>query len=547
MLLRESMAPSRYITKEQRNSTEIKRLRAQNSTWLELQPKWEFYLASYEGGEDFANKSNLFQHVREHEKDFHERSKRIYYDNHIEELVDFFTDFIYAETIQRDGGADEKFYTDFIRDVNKKGDDITKFMAEVCTDMQIYGMIYVLVDTPRIQPGVKYTREQAKKLGIRPYWVLMKPQEITDWVTDAFDNYLYVKRFETLQQMRDDGSVMDIEQYTEWTPTAIKVSQVDVTRPDHPILLPSFETVNKLKEIPIHPVRFKRSKRDSVIGNSFLRDMSHASKEILNLTSLEQEFLYRQCFNILAMEAEESLPFKDQEEGESGTSNALIYPRGAKAPSYIAPSSEPADKIAATMQRVIAGMLRRATQSLVNELFNGGKASGFSKAQSFSTTVPKIATRAETLERAEMRLMQLTMKYKNSEWTGTVKYKDHYEITNITDWLTQFSIMLHDLGMPSKTFAIEEMKKAINLFDAKMTPETKALVYKELEDKINDAWLLTVGPEQVVEGRPGAGAKGGSPSPAAQQKNKQTGTMAEAAKESQKNQRHAATKRLNGR
>jgi hypothetical protein len=535
-----------YITKQERDSLEIRRLRAQNSKWLELHPKWEFYLASYEGGEDFANKANLFQHVREHEKDFHERTKRIYYDNHIEELVDFFTDFIFSETIQRDGGKDEQFYNEFIADVNKKGDDITKFMAEVCTDMQVYGMIYVLVDTPRMQPGQKFTREQAKRLGIRPYWILLRPDEITDWVTDAFDQYVYVKRCEPVTSLDTSGKVASLERYTEWYLDKIKVSEIDVSDPSKPVLLPSYEIPNALKEIPLVPVRFKRSKKDSVIGNSFLRDMASAAKEILNLTSLEQEFLYRQCFNILAMEAEESLPFKDQEEGESGTSNALIYPRGAKPPQYIAPSSEPADKIAKTMARVASSMLRRATQSLVNELFNGGKASGFSKAQSFSTTVPKIATRAETLERAEVRLMQLTMRCKNSVWTGTVKYKDHYEITNITDWLTQFSIMLHDLGMPSPTFALEEMKKAINLFDAKLTPETKAKVYQELEAKINDAWLSKVQADQVVEGRPANNAGGDSSSPAAQQKNKQTGTMAEVQKESVKNQGHSATKRLRG-
>jgi hypothetical protein len=182
------------MTKQDRDSLEIRRLRAQKAIWTELQPKWEFYLSSYEGGDDFANKANLFQHVREHEKDFHERSKRIYYDNHIEEVVDFFTDFIFSETIDRNGGKNSEFYNEFITDVNKKGDDITKFMAEVCTNMQIYGMVYVLVDTPRRDPNTNITREQAKKLGIRPYWVLLRPDEITDWVTDAFDNYQYCKR-----------------------------------------------------------------------------------------------------------------------------------------------------------------------------------------------------------------------------------------------------------------------------------------------------------------------------------------------------------------
>jgi hypothetical protein len=121
---------------------EIKRLRSCHPTYESYKPLWDFYLAAYEGGVSFANEANLFKHPREHPEDFRERTKRIYYHNFIFTLVDFFTTFIFIETIDRNGGKNETWYNVFLADVNRRGDDITSFVIEVCDDMQIFGMSY---------------------------------------------------------------------------------------------------------------------------------------------------------------------------------------------------------------------------------------------------------------------------------------------------------------------------------------------------------------------------------------------------------------------
>jgi len=179
-------------------------------------------------------------------------------------------------------------------------------------------------------------------------------------------------------------------------------------------------------------------------------------------------------------------------QGEISTANMLTYAEGTKKPEYIAPPVQPAEFIQSERAACITSMYKIAAQDTQNDLFNGGKSSGFSKSQSFATTVPKIATRAETLEHCEMELMQLTFEYMGKDWDGAIKYKDHYQITNLTDALSQLSTLFKDLQINSKTFAEMQMKRMIDEFDGKLTPDQRKAVYEEIEAIDWDEWFDTM-------------------------------------------------------
>jgi len=353
----------------------------------------------------------------------------------------------------------------------------------------------------------------------------MKPQEVLDWVVDEFDKYSYLKRVQT--NIEVDASTMKathVEKYTEWTPTSIKVSLVDVTDPGKPKLLGSDLLNNELGCVPVECARFKPSKVEKYFGESFLRDLAFISREIMNLTSLLQEFLYRQCFNLLAMEDDDTVEEAEQLQGEVGTANLLKYPKGAHVPSYVTPPVAPATFLQSEREANINAMYRIAAQDTVNELFNGGKASGFSKSQSFQRTVPKIATRADSLEDLETRLMKLTTTFAGKgDWKGTVKYKDHYEVTNLADSLSQMSTLFKDLQIQSKTFAQTQLKRMVSEFDGKLTSEDLAKVNSEIDAIDWDEWfdiqkLAYIGraassPDAALGFglEPGAGSPGGAP------------------------------------
>jgi len=530
-------------SQKQKDEKEIARLRTEHPLYTEYCPEWALYLSAYEGGPSFTHTKNLFKHVREADDDYHERVKRLHYLNYCAPLVDFFSNFIFADTIQREGGSNRAFYDEFIKDVNRKQETIDEFMEQLCDDMQIYGMRYTEVTAPQ-RPEINnrpLTKQDEKDFKLQPYWVQIPPEEILDWVVDSFDAFSYAKRRQLVDVM-DGGEKKCLERYTEYYVDRYEISEVDITDERNPELTKSKEPItNSLGLIPLEVTRFQRSKRYAFIGNSFLRDLAYNNREIMNLTSLLQEFLYRQAFNILAKETEMSIPTNSQEDGVIGTANVLEYPKGAKPPSYITPPADPAKFIQDERERIKQEMFRRAAQDTLNELFNGEKASGFSQAQSFSKTVPFIASRADILQRTENRLMVLTMKFLNKNWDGTIKYKDRYELTNLTDAMTQLLTLARDFQMPSPTFVRVELEQLVAQYDGKLTTEQREQVLKEIGDFFSDASKFADWQDVQKQALIGQNKPEGN-SPGDQQKPKNTGSMAEAAAEA-KSTNTAATKK----
>jgi hypothetical protein len=520
-----------------KENEELKRLRSCSPLYKEFYPHWDLYLSAYEGGPEFANSKNLFKHIRENEEDYKDRCDRIHNMNYCESLVDFFTNFIFAEVINRDGGKNGDWYRKFIEDVNKKGESIDAVMRQISDDSQIFGMSYILVDAPPLptDPGTIVTKQNELDLGIRPYWVVMKPDEITDWVVDQFGAVQYAKRKQCMCDIAC-GMKRELEEYTEFYPDHTDITVVDVTDPSKPVLGPKQPFPNPMGLVPIVVARFKRSKRHPFMGLSFLRDFAGNQREIMNLTSLLQEFLYRQCFNMLAMETDTLVPLKEQEDGAVGTGNVLQFPKGGEAPKYISPPADPAKFLQDERQRIKNEMFLRASQDAINELFNGEKSSGFSQAQSFSKTVPFISSRADMLEAVENQLMSLTLKMIGKEWDGKVKYKDRYEMTNLTDALTQFQILARDLQITSEKFIKTELKRFVHEFDGKLPVDVQAEIDKQI-DAINFTEWVELQKTALV----GKGSSEGN-SPGEQQKPKDTKTMAEHAKESMKRSPAATNK-----
>lgn len=476
---------------------EISRLRIRNPLWKKYADRWKFYMSAYEGGEEFANEDNLFKHPRENEHDFLERKDRLHNMNYCEPLVDFFTNFIFSESIDRNGGSNSVFFDEFIKDVNLKGETVDDFMRQVSDDMQIFGMSYVLVDTPAIPqsdtPDYVMTKQDEVDANLRPYWVIIKAEEVIDWTADPFDKITYLKRLQVQDVLDAESKPATLEIYTEFYPDSVVISKVVKSESGKTKLLPVENYINSKGKIPVAVCRYKRSKFDAYMGVSFLRDFAYNQREIMNLTSLLQEFLYRQAFNILARQVDGAVPLKEQEDATIGTANVIEYPLGTHAPSYITPPSDPAKFIQDERGRIKNEMYARAAQDALNELFNGEKSSGFSQAQSFYKTVPFISSRADSLERMENELMTLTMECKgDSEWDGKINYKDRYELTNLTDALTQLATIVKTFAIPSETFIKEELKRLIRQYDAKLPVETINKIESEIENMDFEEWSQNV-------------------------------------------------------
>ena len=397
----------------------LKKLLATHKHYTALVPKWKFFESAYEGGSDFANGSNIFKHTRETQEDFTDRGKRLHYLNYCETLVNFFTNFIFNDPITRNFEKDGEEIVNIAKDVSLRNEPADKFMKEVCTDMHIYGESFILVDAPP-QPAEVITEYERQLLNLRPYWVLVKPYEVLDWKRDVFGKFTYLKRYVD----NGDGT----ETYYEYTPATIVVSEVQRNSNGEQEIISSFEVSNLIGRIPIVHAILRESRIYPGKGISFLNDLAYNNKEILNLTSLLQEFLYKQCFNFLAKEDGDMVSESDTI--DVGQANVIQVPVGSKYPQYVSPPVDPARELSNERALIKNEMFIRAAQDAMKEMFNGTQASGFSQAQSFYKTIPFISSRAEILENVENELFTLSCMYLNRPFLGSIKYKDRYEFTS---------------------------------------------------------------------------------------------------------------------
>jgi hypothetical protein len=455
---------------------EVKRLRSKHDSLKENESHWRFLLRAYEGGPSYVGAETLFKHHRETLEDFQDRLLRAHYTNYIQPLVDFVPQYIYNQPIEREAEESLRSYYDRWKvNVDQAGTDISAFMHEFSEYLRIFGKMYVLVDKPEAPVGVDIkglSELDAEALGIDlPYLVMLHPLEVFDWTTNHRGEIEYLKRF------RQVGAA---EEYTEWYVDKIVVSLVEKNKVNQKA------KANSWNMVPIIPIFEKRSKSDRNVGIPFAQDLAYQNRHVFNLTSLIDEFLYRQAFNVLAMESETAIPQREQIEGTLGTSNVLEVPKGAsKFPEYISPPVDPAEFIQNERDNTIQQMFRQASQDISSEIFSVSNRSGDAAKQAFGRTVPVIAKLADILQDGETRIMHIWAKMLRKKWSGKIAYKDDYSLTNLMDMLLELAQIFNTLHVLSPTFVREEWKRVIREFDSRISQDSKEKIFREI-DAISD-------------------------------------------------------------
>jgi hypothetical protein len=486
-----------------RELIEIERLRSKCADYSANVAHWLYLLRAYEGGPDYASDSTLFRHTREHSQDFSRRLARAHYQNYCQPLVDFVPEYIFSQGVERDAPTSLTVpYETFKLNCDRAKTSLNAFMQGVGEDARIFGMTFIQVDKlplPADMDPEEISVQKASELKLEtPYLINVRPLEVFDWRTDERGNYLYLKRIQYLTRLDGAESVVDIERFTEWKPSTFKVSEVDVTDPKNPRLLTPVTAPNQWGIIPFVPAFYKRKKSNKDLGQSFLQDIAYQNNHVFNMTSLIDEFLYKQCFNILSLPTRSVVPTKSQVEGDIGTGSVLETPDDAKhEPKYLSPPADPAAFIQSERENSIKEMYRQAAQDLMSELFN---ASGDSQKQSFSRTIPVINKTADMLEQVETTVSELWAVMQGKTWAGgKISYKDDYSITSLLDLLLQLTQIFNSVKLTvAPTFVREEWKRIVREFDGKISHEVLEKIMKEIDDvKDDDITSLFKSPADV--------------------------------------------------
>ena len=159
---------------------------------------WARYRDLYTGGEQFKARARdyLLPRLREPLAVYQERVDRVYYENHIGSIVDW-----YAATLFRrepmlqfqgaEGGA-RNFYAAFADDCDLKGTALSDFFRRQFIEGLITGASYVLVDFPKVDLRPANRAEEEAMGGARAYLVSCAPEEVINWSLDRRGQYEWV-------------------------------------------------------------------------------------------------------------------------------------------------------------------------------------------------------------------------------------------------------------------------------------------------------------------------------------------------------------------
>ncbi len=434
-------------------------------------PEWRFYLNSYEGGQNYLHENYLFRHFRENEMDYQDRRQRSYYYNFCRTVIETYISHIYHQSnaIYRDSMGIRE-YQRFLEDVDGRGNSMQIFMQEqIAPAAQIFGHVHVLIDKPVINRPLR-SRAEEQLLNIRPYLALIYPENLVDFRLDEKGNFIWARIRELSPSSDDPFQTEEEEQrwrYRTWTTERWFIHD------EYGGPIASGE--HRLGSVPIVTIYNVESKRHPHFGISALADIAPINRSIYNWCSLNDEFLYRQCFNILAIPEAPGTKTK-----KVGTRNALTFPYDAtKTPFYIYPPVEPGEYLLKNINDAIAQIYRIAVLGMY-ELGRARQAqSGISKAYDFQRASQNMARKARNFEKAEVEIgAAWGLWQKKNGFKPIVAFPAEFNMTDLAQQLrTDFEIIQMSI---SETLT-KALKKRIATRAIKLSGASLEEVFEEIE------------------------------------------------------------------
>ncbi len=147
---------------------------------------WDLYV----GGEHIKAKGRdyLAQRQKEPHQVYMERLSRLFYENYIGSIVDWYAATLFKRepvvTLESDRGDARTFFGEFSEDCDLKGNTLTAILRQQLISALVQGRSYLLVDFPKSTRSPR-SRAQEEQLGLaRAYVVDFRADNLTNWSTD---------------------------------------------------------------------------------------------------------------------------------------------------------------------------------------------------------------------------------------------------------------------------------------------------------------------------------------------------------------------------
>ena len=429
--------------------------------------RWEFYVRSYLGGQNYINGGYLTRYISETTEDYDRRLDLTPMDNHCKNIVHIYSSFLWRVPPTRvfNSAAGNVALDPFLDDADLDGRSFNAFMRECQIWASVYGHVWVMMDKPKSTAGTK-AEELAQE--IRPYVTMFTPENVLDWSyartpSGRFElDYLKVRE----SVVRVDESTTEIY-YRVWTKDSVE-------------LWKSVNDTDKMLESEDNPMGkipavFLPANRSIVrgIGISDLSDAAYMQRAIYQeLSEIEQ---------LIRISNHPTLVKSFGTDASAGAGAIINMPDDLDAslkPFQLQPSGSNLDAVRASIEDKIHAINRMSHMGAVR----GTEAmtmSGVAMQTEFQMLNAKLSEKADLLELAEEQLWGLFCQWQDITPDIEIFYPDSFDLRDYDKEL-MFLQQLRSTGVKSTTLAVEIDKKIADLI---LDDEALAKAHVEIDEK----------------------------------------------------------------
>lgn len=447
---------------------------SESEFYLENKETWQLQIDSYESGPAFKKAKYLFAHFRENPDNYKDRIKRCVPTGYARAVIQEYQSLLSRAEFSRDATAQE--FMDWMDNCDRVGTTLGDYaLTRIFPIGQAVGWTWVLVDKPMPGDDVDIqSRADEIQAGLFPYLVHYAPTSVINWEFDSQGQLEFITvRTGVPAKLRDvAGKTKTVLQLWDETGWAIYRESKDTGNK----LLAEGE--HNLGRVPFVAYVNGVNITTPYLGVSAIANIVYLNQRIFNTKSLLDEFLYRQCFNVLTLPKE--LMVDENAEIKVGTSNAIPVGMGEHTPGYVSPPVEPAEFLLKSMETDAheiykeSGLVDRTGQQVASAM------SGISRAFEFHSTNSMMVAKADGLVKFEEDVAALWELYEQKESGYTVNAPSDFDIRDATQELDEITKVL-GLSLNLPTLKKERVRKAINALLPGASPEVIEAINNELD------------------------------------------------------------------
>jgi hypothetical protein len=405
----------------------------------EHEERWEFYLRSYMGGQDYKDGDYLTRYINEDKDEYSRRISLTPIDNHCRNIVHIYSSYLWRIPPTRTfNSLDGNVALDpFLKDCDLDGRSFNSFMKEANIWASVYGHVWIMLDKPKSNAGTK-AEELAQ--GVRPYATLFTPENIFDWRYERTES----GRFK-LTYLKVRESVENIDKTSKraffriWTEEEVQIYEVTDEMERLVETLP-----NPIGRIP---AVFLPANRSVVrgIGISDLTDIAYMQQAIYQeLSEIEQ---------LIRISNHPTLVKTYGTDASAGAGSVINMPDELDSnlkPYQIQPNGGNLDSVRAAIMDKVESINRMAHMGAVRGTEAQTK-SGVALQTEFQLLNARLSEKADILQLAEEQLWELFCIWQGVTPDVEVYYPDSFDLRDYPNELA-FLQQARASGVRSNTF-----------------------------------------------------------------------------------------------